>query len=126
MIDPERIPDIRPDRRRFHFLRVLAWLMALGGAAGVAYGVALGALAYYGTKNGLEGDRLLSALGLALLAALGGLVMMGFGQVFRVAIAIEENTRLTAFHTRPRPLPAPRRVVGTPPKAPAKTSLSRS
>lgn len=110
MINPDRIPDIRPDRRRFHFLRALAWIMGLGGLAGVVYGAALGALAYYGTKNGTEGERLLMALGAALLAVLGGLVMIGIGQVFRVVIAIEENTRLTAFHTRPRPAKPPRRL----------------
>lgn len=105
MIDPDKLPDIKPDKRKFWLLRGLTWLLFLGGLAAMAYGGLLGALAYYGTKNGSEMMRLVDAAASVLVAVVGGLLMMAIGQVFRVMIAIEENTRLIAFHTRPRPRP---------------------
>lgn len=116
MIDPDKLPDIKPDKRKFWLLRGLTWLLFLGGLAAMAYGGLLGALAYYGTKNGSEMTRLVDAAASVLVAVVGGLLMMAIGQVFRVMIAIEENTRLIAFHTRPRPRPPepPRKPVAAP------------
>lgn len=116
MIDPDKLPDIKPDKRKFWLLRGLTWLLFLGGLAAMAYGGLLGALAYYGTKNGSEMMRLVDAAASVLVAVVGGLLMMAIGQVFRVMIAIEENTRLIAFHTRPRPRPPepPRKPVAAP------------
>lgn len=116
MIDPDKLPDIKPDKRKFWLLRGLTWLLFLGGLAAMAYGGLLGALAYYGTKNGAEMTRLVDAAASVIVAVVGGLLMMAVGQVFRVMIAIEENTRLIAFHTRPRPRPPepPRKPVAAP------------
>lgn len=113
VIDPEKIPDIRPDRRRFWLLRFLNWLSLLVGLVAVAYGCLLGAVAYYATKNGGELPRMMEVAPTVLIAVIGGVLTMTVGQVFRVIIAIEENTRLIAFHTRPRPKPP------EPPRRPA-------
>jgi hypothetical protein len=116
VINPDKLPDIRPDRRKFILLRVLTWLLFLGGLGAVIYGGTIGALAYYGTKNGQETVRIVDALASVILSVVGGLLTMAIGQVFRVLIAVEENTRLIAFHTRPRPRPPelPRRPLETP------------
>lgn len=117
MIDPDKLPDITPDKRKFWLLRFLTGALFLGGLAMILYGAGLGALAYYGTKNGTETARLVESAALVLAAVVGGLLMMAIGQVFRVIMAIEENTRLVAFHTRPRPRPPepPRRSMGPTP-----------
>jgi hypothetical protein len=117
VIDPDKLPDIQPDRRKFMLLRVLTVALFFGGLAAILYGGALGALAYYGTKNGTETPRIVDAAAQVLVSVLGGFLMMAIGQVFRVIIAIEENTRLVAFHTRPRPRSAaepPRRTMVPP------------
>jgi hypothetical protein len=114
VIDPEKLPDIQPDKRKFWLLRVLTVALFFGGLAAILYGGGLGALAYYGTKNGAETPRLVEAAAQVLIAVLGGFLMMAIGQVFRVILAIEENTRLVAFHTRPRargPIEPPRRPM---------------
>ena len=105
MIDPDKIPDYRPDRRRFWVLRLLAWAMTLGGLALLAVGGGQGWLAYYATKNGGEISRLYQALAYTVGAVAGGLLLMGVGQAFRVVLAIEENTRIIAYHTRSRARP---------------------
>lgn len=116
MIDPDKIPDIRPDRRKFWLLRLLNWLSLLAGLSAVAYGVLLGALAYYATKNGTELQRIMAVAPTVLVSVIGGVLTMTIGQVFRVVLAIEENTRLIAFHTRPRlrPPEPPRRATPAP------------
>lgn len=118
MIDPDKLPDITPDKRKFWLLRFLTGALFLGGLAMILYGVGLGTLAYYGTKNGGETARIVEAAAPVLVSVVGGFLMMAIGQVFRVILAIEENTRLVAFHTRPRPRPPepPRRPVGLPPQ----------
>ncbi len=82
----------------------------------MGFALAHGALAYYGTKNGLELERIVNAAQLFGGSLGGGLVMLLIGQAARVLLAIEENTRLIAFHTRPRPRPpepvAERRIPG--------------
>ena len=88
---------------RFWTLRVLAWGFTLLGLGAMGFGLAHGALAYYGTKNGLELERIVSAATLFGGSVGGGLVLVLFAQSARVLLAIEENTRLIAFHTRPRP-----------------------
>ena len=102
MIDVEKLPDIQPDRRKFWLLRVLTVALFFGGLAAICYGGALGALAYWGTKSGTETTRIVDAAAQVLVSVVGGFLMMAIGQVFRVIIAIEENTRLVAYHTRPR------------------------
>jgi hypothetical protein len=116
VIDPEKLPDIQPDKRKFWLLRFLTVALFFVGLAMVVYGGAIGALAYWGTKGGNESGRLIEALSHVLLALVGGFFAMAVGQVFRVVIAIEENTRLVAFHTRPRPRPPepPRRTMPAP------------
>lgn len=118
MIDPDKLPDITPDKRKFWLLRFLTGALFLGGLAMILYGVGLGTLAYYGTKNGGETARIVEAAAPVLVSVVGGFLMMAIGQVFRVILAIEENTRLVAFHTRPRPRPPepPRRPVGLSPQ----------
>lgn len=113
MIDPDKIPDIRPDRRKFWLLRALTWLLFVSGLGAVIYAVAWGALTYYATKNGAEGHRAIAEVATVLIAGIGGFLTMAVGQVFRVVLAIEENTRLIAFNTRPRPRPPepPRRPM---------------
>jgi hypothetical protein len=117
VIDPEKLPDIQPDRRKFWLLRFLTVALFFAGLALIVYGGALGALAYYGTKNGGETNRLIESAAHVLGAVIGGFMAMAIGQVFRVVIAIEENTRLVAFHTRPRPRPPepPRRPMAMSP-----------
>lgn len=124
MIDPEKLPDIQPDKRKFWLLRALTVALFFAGLALIVYGGALGALAYYGTKNGGETTRLIDSAAHVLVAVLGGFLAMAIGQVFRVVIAIEENTRLVAFHTRPRPRPPepPRRPM---PMSPQEREHSR-
>ena len=116
MIDPDKLPDIQPDKRKFWLLRFLTVALFFAGLALVVYGGAIGALAYWGTKSG-ETARLIEAAAQSLAGIVGGFLAMAVGQVFRVVIAIEENTRLTAFHTRPRPRAPepPRRPVGPAP-----------
>jgi hypothetical protein len=115
-LNPDKFPDVRPDRLRFWTLRVLAWLLSLAGLGAIGFGLAHGALAYYGTKNGLELERIVDAATLFGGSLGGGLGLLVVGQAMRVLLAIEENTRLIAFHTRPRPRPpeaaAERRVPG--------------
>jgi uncharacterized ion transporter superfamily protein YfcC len=113
MIDPDKIPDIRPDRRKFWLLRALVWLLFVAGLAALAYAGLVGTLAYYATKNGSEVSRLYGESAHVLIAAIAGILTMAVGQLFRVIMAIEENTRLIAFNTRPRPRAAepPRRSV---------------
>jgi uncharacterized membrane protein YeaQ/YmgE (transglycosylase-associated protein family) len=106
MIDPEKFPDFRPDRRRFWGLRLLAWGMTLGGLGLLCFGAMHGTLAYYATKNGAEMERIYQALAYVVGAVAGGLLLTGVGQAFRVVLAIEENTRLIAYHTRARTRPA--------------------
>jgi hypothetical protein len=117
MIDPEKLPDIQPDKRRFWLLRALTVALFVAGLALLIYGGVVGSLAYYGTKNGAESTRLLESAAQAIAAIVGGFLAMAVGQVFRVVIAIEENTRLIAFHTRPRPRAPepPRRPMMPPP-----------
>ena len=116
MIDPDKIPDIRPDRRRFWLLRILNWVSLLVGLVAVCYGSLLGAVAYYATKNAGELQRMMEVAPTVLISVIGGVLTMTVGQVFRVILAIEENTRLIAFHTRPRPKPPepPRRPAPPP------------
>lgn len=116
VIDPDKIPDIRPDRRKFYVLRFLNLLLFVAGLVAVAYGALHGLLAYYGTHNGAEFPRFMDAMAGVIVAVVGGLLTMAIGQVFRVLVAIEENTRLIAFHTRPRPRPPepPRRPIEPP------------
>ena len=116
MIDLEKLPDIQPDKRKFFLLRFLTGALFLAGLALIVYGGALGALAYYGTKNGAETQRIVDAMAHVLASVVSGFLMMAVGQVFRVIVAIEENTRLIAFHTRPRPRPP------EPPKRPMPVS----
>ncbi|MDB5097140.1 MAG: hypothetical protein JWM80_1561 [Cyanobacteria bacterium RYN_339] len=105
MIDPDKFPDIRPDRRRFWGLRLLAWGLTLGGLALFTFGAAHGTLAYYATKNGAEMERIYQALAYVIAASAGGLLLTGVGQAFRVVLAIEENTRVIAYHTRAKTRP---------------------
>lgn len=97
-------------------MRVLAWGFTLLGLGALGFGLAHGALAYYGTKNGLELERIVGAAQLFGGSLGGGLVLLVIGQLARVLLAIEENTRLIAFHSRPRPRPpepaVERRVPG--------------
>jgi hypothetical protein len=102
VIDPDKLPNFRPDKRRFWVLRILAWALSLGGMALVLAGAGHGALAYYATKNGAEMGRIYQALAYVGGAVAGGLFLTGVGQAFRVVLAIEENTRLIAYHTRQR------------------------
>jgi hypothetical protein len=106
MIDPDKFPDFRPDRRRFWVLRLLAWALTLGGLALFAFGAAHGTLAYYATKNGAEMARIYQALAYVGAAIAGGLLLTGVGQAFRVILAIEENLRIIAYHTRQKSKPA--------------------
>jgi hypothetical protein len=120
VIDPDKLPNIRPDKRRFWVLRILAWTLSLGGMALVLAGAGHGALAYYATKNGAEMARIYQALAYVGGAVAGGLFLTGVGQAFRVVLAIEENTRLIAYHTRSRKAPAPEEMrQRTVPAAPA-------
>jgi len=119
VIDPDKVPDIRPDKRKFWLLRGLSWLLFLGGLAALAFGCVHGALAYYGTKNGAEFQRILGSTAYVLVSVTVGLMMMGVGQVFRVIMAIEENTRLIAYHTRPRQRPPEEIRQRTVPSQPA-------
>ena len=101
-LDPDRFPDVRPDRTRFWTLRVLAWTFVAAGLIGLGFGLAHGLLAYYATKNGAELERIVTAGSWFGACMAGGLVAIVIGQIVRVLLAIEENTRLIAFHTRPR------------------------
>ena len=101
-LNPDNFPDVRPDRLRFWTLRILAWGLTLLGLGAVGFGLTHGALAYYATKNGLEIERIVNAAQLFGGSLGGGLLMILIGQVCRVLLAIEENTRLAAFHLRPR------------------------
>lgn len=99
-LDPDRFPDVRPDRLRFWTLRLLAWVFVGGGLVALGVGLAHGWLAYYATKNGGELERVVGAASWFLAAAMGGLVAIAIGQIARVVLAIEENTRLIAFNTQ--------------------------
>lgn len=101
-LNPDNFPDVRPDRLRFWTLRILAWALTLGGLGMIGFGLTHGALAYYATKNGLELERIVNAAQLFGGSLGGGLVMVLIGQASRVLLAIEENTRLIAYHTRAR------------------------
>jgi hypothetical protein len=105
LIDPDKFPDYRPDRRRFWGLRLLAWGLTLGGLALLCFGAAHGTLAYYATKNGAEMARIYQAATYVVGSVAGGLLLTGVGQAFRVVLAIEENTRLIAYHTRAKTRP---------------------
>ena len=83
-------------------MRGMVLLMGVGGFALAFFGGGLGALAYHGTKHGAEAGRALEALPQAGLAVAAGLVLMALSQALRVLLAIEENTRLTAYYTRIR------------------------
>ncbi|MEB3329707.1 MAG: hypothetical protein VKQ33_10790 [Candidatus Sericytochromatia bacterium] len=104
-LDPDKFPDVRPDRIRFWGLRVLCWAFSLAGLGAIAFGLGHGALAWYATKNGAEVERAASALVLGGGAIGGGLALLFVSEVARVVLAIEENVRLSAFHGRPRPRP---------------------
>lgn len=119
MVDPDKLPDFRPDRRRFWGLRFIAWIMTLGGLALLAVGTGHGWLAYYATKNGAEMARIYQALTYTVGALAGGLLLTGVGQAFRVVLAIEENTRLIAYHTRAKQKPPEEPRQRTVPAAPA-------
>lgn len=99
-MDPERFPDVRPDRVRYWLLRILILFLTVGGLAAIVMGLAHGALAYYATKNGAELDRAASAFINSAAAMSGGLLLLIIAQISRVLIAIEENTRLVAFYTQ--------------------------
>lgn len=101
-LDPDNFPDVRPDRQRFWTLRILAWTFVAAGLIALGFGLAHGLLAYYATKNGAELERIVSAGSWFGACVLGGFVAIVIGQIVRVLLAIEENTRLIAFHTRPR------------------------
>ena len=92
-LNPDKFPDVRPDRLRFWTLRILAWTFSLLGLGLVGFALAHGALAYYGTKNGLELERVVNAATLFGGACGGGLLLLVIGQAARVLLAIEENTR---------------------------------
>lgn len=98
--------DAQPDSWRFWSLRALVLLMLLGGLAAFAFGLLHGAVAYYATKNGRETARFVQEATLFLGGCTSGLILMGMSQVCRVVMAIEENTRWIAHHTRPRLRPA--------------------
>lgn len=119
MIDPDKLPELRPGRLRFWALRLLAWTMTLGGLGLIAVGAAQGWLAYYATKNGAEVARIYQALTYTVGAIATGMLLAGVGQAFRVFIAIEENTRLIAYHTRPRAKPPEETRQKTVPAAPS-------
>lgn len=87
---------------RFWTLRFLAWTFVAAGLVGLGFGLAHGVLAYYATKNGAELERIVTAGSWFGACVAGGLVAIVIGQSVRVILAIEENTRLIAFHTRPR------------------------
>jgi hypothetical protein len=116
-LDPDKFPDVRPDRIRFWGLRVLCWLFSVTGLAAVAFGLGHGVLAWYATKNGAEVERAASALQVGGGAIVGGLLVLFFTQLARVLLAIEENVRLSAFHGRPRSRPVGDRRVGARPPA---------
>lgn len=99
--------DRRPDKKKFWLLRFLTGLLLVCGLLAVAYGLTIGALAYYGTKNGSETGRIVDALAGVVVAVVGGVLTMAIGQVFRVILAIEENTRMLAHLARMRPGPPP-------------------
>lgn len=121
-LDPDKFPDVRPDRLRFWTARILAWLFTLLGLGAVGFGLAHGGLAYYATKNGLELDRIVGAATWFAGCVGAGFVLLAMGQLSRVLLAIEENTRLIAFHTRPRPrLPEPPAERRVPPVEKVKT-----
>jgi hypothetical protein len=101
-VDPERFPDVRPDRVRYWLLRLLVLLMTVAGLAVIVLGLAHGTLAYYATKNGAELERAAHALSLSAGAVAGGLALLLIAQVSRVLIAIEENTRMMAYQNRSR------------------------
>lgn len=105
--EPSSPSDRRPDKKKFWLLRFLTGLLLLCGLLAVAYGLAVGALAYYGTKNGSETGRIVDALAGVVVAVVGGVLTMAIGQVFRVILAIEENTRMLAYLARMRPVPPP-------------------
>ena len=112
VIDPERIPEIRPDRRRFWLLRGLCWLFFFAGLALFIFGGFHATLVYYGTKNGAELDRIVRESAYILASLLTGLLLMTVGQVCRVVIAIEENLRIVAYNTRARLRPIPATSAG--------------
>jgi hypothetical protein len=115
-LDPDKFPDVRPDRIRFWGLRVLCGVFSVAGLAAIAFGLGHGVLAWYATKNGAEVERAAGALQIGGGAVVGGLVVLFVTQLARVLLAIEENVRLSAFHSRPRSRPAgDRRVGGRPP-----------
>ncbi|HEY9724627.1 MAG TPA: hypothetical protein V6D47_21675, partial [Oscillatoriaceae cyanobacterium] len=87
MIDPDKIPDIRPDRRKFWLLRALSWTLFVAGLGAVIYAVLWGALTYYATKDGAESHRAIAEIATVLGAAIGGFLTMAVGQVFRVVLA---------------------------------------
>lgn len=101
-VDPERFPDVRPDRVRYWLLRLLVLLLTVIGLAAIILGLAHGALAYYATKNGAELERAASALTLSASAVAGGFLLLIVSQISRVLIAIEENTRMLAFQVLSR------------------------
>lgn len=70
------------------------------GLAAIVLGVAHAVLAYYATKNGAELERASQALLNSGLAIAAGLFLLLVSQLSRVLVAIEENTRFTAFHMR--------------------------
>lgn len=100
----------QPDGWRFWTLRALILLMLLAGLAALAFGLLHGAVAYYATKNGRETARFVQEATLFLGGTTAGMILLGMSQLCRVAMAIEENTRWIAYHTRPRlrPTEAPR------------------
>lgn len=109
-LDPDKFPDVRPDRIRFWGLRALIWLFTLLGLGAVTFGLGHGALAYYATKNGAEVERAASALLIGGGAIGGGLILLFVSQLARVVLVIEENARLIAFQgRRARPAASERR-----------------
>lgn len=80
--------------------------MLLAGLAALGFGLLHGAVAYYATKNGRETARFVQEATLFLGGTTAGMVLLGLSQLCRVAMAIEENTRWIAYHTRPRLRPA--------------------
>ncbi|MEB3223889.1 MAG: hypothetical protein VKS61_17580 [Candidatus Sericytochromatia bacterium] len=117
-LDPDKFPDVRPDRIRFWVLRVMCWTFSLVALAAITFGVGHGALAWYATKNGAEVERAANALIIGGGAIAGGLLLLFAVQLARVQLAIEENTRLTAYHSRPRGRPNAERRPAAAPRQP--------
>jgi hypothetical protein len=89
---PEHEERYRALRLIASIIRVFAILVAVLGGIGVL----VGAIVALGQEEGGVGQALLILVGGALYVGVISLFMFAYGEIIRLVIAVEDNTRLTA------------------------------